>query len=327
MSTPKKQFWNKMSSFLFSHNIEFTNQVRFQWVQSQDKYEKPMTKEEKSTKYSTNVNDCQCEFSILDRIPDTKFSPSSLANKLAWSLNRWYRDTALFYAKLLSLPNLQNSEQFQEQPWLRLENDRYFIECIVQSFSVTVKEHPRFHLRRFSLDEILFYEQLMDLMTDDFRKIIFFEQECIYVHRRIEEYESCYKIQALIKHLNDSLHTLVLDKIPLTNKIKIEPQSPVQIDEDFAMQFEDDVIKVKLTEKEYLREENARLLQKIEELQKDNFSKDEKAKMMTEAWQYEQNQHSIYSNLAASITQNYLQLKREMGKEQKAIEDIKKLAT
>ena len=109
------------------------------------------------------------------------------------------------------------------------------------------------------------------------------------------------------------------------------PNSPrqllVQIDEDFAMQFEDDVIKVKLTEKEYLREENARLLQKIEELQKDNLSKDEKAKMMTEAWQYEQNQHSIYSNLAASITQNYLQLKRKMGKEQKAIEDIKKRAT
>ena len=316
-----------MSSFLFSHNIEFTNQVRFQWVQSQEKYEKPMTKEEKTTKYSTNVNDCQCEFSILDRIPDMKFSPTSLANKLAWALNRWYRHTALFYEKLVSLPNLQNSEQFQDMPWLRIQNDRYFIECFVQCFSVTVIEQPRFYLRRFSLDEILFHEQLVDLLTDDFRKIIFLEQECIYVHRRIEEDESCYKIQALIKHLNDSLLTLASEKIPLSNKIKIEPQSPVQIDEEFAMHFEDNVIKAKLTEKEYLREENARLQQQIEELQKDNLSKDEKVKMMTEAWQYEQNQHTIYSNLAASLTKNYLELKREFGKKQKAIEDIKRIAT
>ena len=311
-----------MSSLLFSHNIEYTNQVRFIWIQSPDKDEKAkMTSEDKMVKYSSDVNDC-FEYSIFARIPDLKFSPNSLACKLSWALNRWYRDTALHYQKVLSLPSLQNADQFQDLPWLRCENNRYFIECFVQCFSFTAP--PRFCLRRFSLDQILGDEQLLDLLTNDFRKIIVLDQECIYVHRRIEEDESLYKIQESIKHLNE---ILALDKIPLSSNVKIEASSPVHIDEDFTMHFEDEVIQATLTEKEYLREENARLQLQIEDLQKCKVSQDEKLKMMSEAWQYEQNQHILYSRLAASITKNYLELKWELEKKQKAMEDIKILTS
>ena len=318
------------SKLVFFHQIvkneEQTAHKRFLWIASPEPYEKPMTMLEKSVTFGTEVNP-ELNLSVLSRIPDLKLTNKSLAMKFEWALNLWFQtspDPYATYGKIQTLPTLINADTFEDLPWIRYENDVGFVEFFTWCYTVT---GPKFSIKRFTMDEILLGDpsQLLDLLTCEYRKIVAHKLETVCILRRIENDENFLEIQDTIETLNTQQLKLSQDKIQF--KIKTEP-SEVQVDENLSVEFENSSqLKPEVNpEIDQIKEENARLKQIMEMMNADIIFKNASIAKLTEDLQTAETSRDAFQILSGNLTKDYVSIKRQLEKKEKAMKKIQKLS-
>ena len=323
----------KMSSELvFFHQMVQNDdrgfQKRFVWISSLEPYEKPVTIMEKQLTFGTKL-DPERDFSILSRIPDLKLTPKSLAKKFELALNQWFQtspDILSTFGKIPTLPTLITADKFEDLPWIQYEYDVGFIEFLAWSYTVT---GPQFSIKRFTMDEILLGDprQLMDLMTCDYRKIVSHNFETVCILRRIENDENLTEIQNSIESLNSQQLKLAHEKVQF--KVKTEPQSPVQVDENLSVEFEDQQKKIRPEinpEIDKIKDENAKLKQIMEMMNADILFKNAAITKLSEELQTAQTSRDTFQTLSSNLTVDYLSIKRQLEKKEKTLKKIQKLS-